>query len=152
MTGPEISVTASNLCFGCGKRNPCGLKLEFEWDGKVVKSRFTPTELHQGWQGIIHGGILTALLDEAMAYAAYYADAAGVTAAMETRFKHPVSTGQPLTITAWVNRKARRFAETEAQLSLEDGTVVTTAKAKQFLSSETIIFPDGGGKTISDAP
>ena len=151
MTGPEITVAASELCFGCGKQNPCGLKLEFKWDGKVVKSEFTPTELHQGWKGIIHGGILTALLDEAMAYAACYENVGGVTAAVETRFKHPVSIGEPLTITAWVSSKTRRFAETEATLTLKDGTTVTTAKAKQYLSSKVIIPTDRGGRPTVDA-
>ena len=150
MTGPEITVAASELCFGCGKQNHCGLKLEFEWDGKMVKSEFTPTELHQGWKGIIHGGILASLLDEAMGYAACYENVAGVTAAMETRFKRPVSIGQPLTITAWVSNKTKRFAETEATLTLKDGTTVTTAKATLYLSSETIIPADRGGKTTGD--
>jgi len=151
MTGPEIRVAASELCFGCGKQNPCGLKLEFEWDGKVVRSEFTPTELHQGWKGIIHGGILTSLLDEAMGYAACYENVAGVTAAMETRFKRPVLIGKPLTITAWVSRKTRRLAETEATLSLKDGTIVTMAKAKQYLSSETIIPAGRVGRPTGDA-
>ena len=149
-TGPELSVAASDLCFGCGKNNPCGLKLEFNWDGRVIRSEFTPTELHQGWKEIIHGGILVALLDEAMAYAAYFAKVGGVTAAMETRFRRPVSVGQPLVITAWVNKKTRRFAETEARLILKDGTVVTEAKATQYVSRDITILTEGD-KPTSDA-
>ena len=149
-TGPEISVAASDLCFGCGKNNPCGLKLEFTWDGRVVKSEFVPTELHQGWRKIIHGGILTALLDEAMAYAACFENAAGVTAALELRFRHSVSVGEPLTITAWVSNKTRRFAVTEANLTLKDGTTVAEAKATQYLSSETVIPTSGGDKATDD--
>ena len=150
-TVPEISIAASDLCFGCGKNNPCGLKLEFDWDGKAVKSEFTPTELHQGWKGIIHGGILTALLDEAMAYVACFENVAGVTAAMEIRFRRPVSVGQLIIITAWVSRKARRFAETEARLTLKDGSIIAEAKATQYLSSETTIFTNRGGKPSGDA-
>jgi len=150
-TGKEISVAASDLCFGCGQNNPCGLKLKFDWDGKVVKSEFTPTELHQGWKGIIHGGILTTLLDEAMAYAAYYEEVAGVTATMEIKLKRPALIGQPLIITAWVTKKERRFAETEARLTFRDGTTVTEAKATQYISSKTIIFSGEGGKPNSNA-
>ncbi len=149
-TGSELSVAASDLCFGCGKNNPCGLKLEFNWDGRVVRSEFTPTELHQGWKEIIHGGILVALLDEAMAYAACFAKAGGVTATMEARFRRPVSVGQPLIITAWVNKKTRRFAETEARLTLKDGTVVTEARAMQYVSRD-ITIPAEGDKPASDA-
>jgi len=139
-TEPEISIAPSDMCFGCGKNNPCGLKLKFDWDGKVVKSEFTPTELHQGWKGIIHGGILTSLLDEAMGYAACFEDVAGVTATMEVKLRRPVSVGQPLIITAWVIRKARRFAETEARLTITDGTVVAEAKATQYVSPKGYNF------------
>ena len=152
VTGPEMSIAASDLCFGCGKRNPCGLKLEFNWDGKVATSSFTPTELHQGWKGIIHGGILSSLLDEAMGYVACFEKVGGVTAAMEVRFKRPVSIGEPLAITAWVSNKARRFVDTEASLTLKDGTVVATAKAKQYISSEVIIPDDKWGQPTGDAP
>ena len=87
-----------------------------------------------------------------MGYVAYFEKVAGVTAAMEVRFRRPVSVGQSLSITAWVSSKARRFAETEATLTLKDGTIVTTAKAKQYISSEAIIPSDRGGKATGDAP
>ena len=136
MLGPELSISACDLCFGCGEKNPCGLKLKFDWDGQTTSSQFTPTELHQGWQGIIHGGILTSLLDEAMAYAACFAEVGGVTAVMETKFRRPVAIGEPLGITAWVSKKTRRFAETEARLTLADGTVVVEARATQYQSKD----------------
>lgn len=139
-TRPEISVAASDRCFGCGKNNPCGLKLKFEWDGKVVKSEFTPTELHQGWREVIHGGILTSLLDEAMSYAAGFENIFGVTAIIEVRLRQAVLIGQPLIITAWVARNARRLAETEARLTLRDGTVVAEAKATQYVGSKAKDF------------
>ncbi len=135
-TGRDISIGISDLCFGCGKNNPCGLKLKFEWDGKVAKSEFTPTEFHQGWKEIIHGGILTTLLDEAMGYATYFENLPCVTATMEIRLRRPVLIGQPLIITAWVTRNARRFAETEASLTLKDGTIVAEAKATQYIGSK----------------
>jgi len=128
------------------------LKLEFNWDGKVATSSFTTTELHQGWKGIIHGGILSSLLDEAMGYVAYFEKVGGVTAIIEVRFKRPVSIGEPLAITAWVSNKARRFVDTEASLTLKDGTVVATAKAKQYISSEVIIPDDKWGQPTGDAP
>ncbi|MDD5509700.1 MAG: PaaI family thioesterase [Dehalococcoidales bacterium] len=135
-TEPELSIAPSDMCFGCGRNNPCGVRLRFHWDGKAAKSEFTPTELHQGWKDIIHGGILTTLLDEAMAYAAYFENVAGVTGTMEVKFRRPVSIGQHLKITAWIAKRERRFAETRAQLTLSDGTVVTEAKATQYIISK----------------
>lgn len=145
---PE-SVTACDQCFGCGKNNPCGLQMEFEWDGKIIRSEFTPKEMHQGWHNIIHGGILSSLLDEAMAYAACFGNVGGVTALMEVRFRKPVTVGQHLNVTAWVGKKTHRFAETEAQLTLDDGTIVTEAKAKQFVSSQVNVFKENG-EAITD--
>ena len=59
---PAINSKSLNQCFACGQDNPIGLKLKFSWDGKTARAEFTPTELHQGWQGVLHGGIIYTLL------------------------------------------------------------------------------------------
>ena len=72
---PQISVNTDkeySMCFGCGQNNPIGLKLTFKWDGKTAKAEFTPNEFYQSWSGIVHGGIIICLLDEAMGYAALF--------------------------------------------------------------------------------
>jgi uncharacterized protein (TIGR00369 family) len=129
----DKSVSPSDQCFGCGKNNPCGVKLEFDWDGKVARAEFIPTELHQGWGDIVHGGILATLLDEAMAYAACFEGVPGVTGAMELKYKKPTRVWQKLIITARVTKNARRFAETEATITQPNGTIITEAKATQFI-------------------
>jgi acyl-coenzyme A thioesterase PaaI-like protein len=134
-TGPEIPITTSDLCFGCGKKNPCGLKLKFSWDGKTARAEFVPSEYHQGWKQVIHGGILTSVMDEAMGYAAYYAGIPCVSGIIEVRLRQPVHIGEHLTVTAWVTKAARRLAITEAQLTRDDGLVVAEAKATQFIGS-----------------
>ncbi|MFC1962064.1 PaaI family thioesterase, partial [Chloroflexota bacterium] len=67
---PRVSVNtdmSDGLCFGCGQNNPIGLKLKFKKDGDGVRTEFTPGESYQGWPGMVHGGIIGCLLDEAMA-------------------------------------------------------------------------------------
>ena len=60
-------ISLNDWCFGCGRLNPCGLKLEFsELDGDYV-THFTGRPEHQGYDGIMHGGIISTLLDEIMA-------------------------------------------------------------------------------------
>ena len=130
--GSEIPIGISELCFGCGRKNPCGLKLRFEWDGKRVTAEFTPTELHQGWEGIIHGGIITTMLDEAMGYATYYEGIMGVTGAMQLRFRHPASIGQPLIVTASMSKNMRRLAEAAARVTLKDGSPAAEEVAPVF--------------------
>ena len=132
---PEIPIATSDLCFGCGQQNPCGLKLKFRRDGKTATAGFVPSEYHQGWKQVIHGGILTSVMDEAMGYAAYYEHIPCVSGIIEVRLRQPVRVGERLTVTAWVTKQARRLAFTVAQLAREDGTVVAEAKATQFIGS-----------------
>jgi acyl-coenzyme A thioesterase PaaI-like protein len=135
VTGRQILIGISDLCFGCGKDNPCGLKLKFKWDGKQVRAEFTPNKFHQGWAGIIHGGIITTILDEAMGYAAYYEGIKCVTSSIQTRFKRPLSINEPIIVTASLTKNARRYVETEAKMTLMDGTLVAECTAMQYVGS-----------------
>ena len=54
-------------CFACGPNNPIGLKLDFQFSGDSYVAKFTPSAQYQGYDGITHGGIVSTLLDEAMA-------------------------------------------------------------------------------------
>jgi uncharacterized protein (TIGR00369 family) len=130
---PINTVKESDKCFACGPKNPIGLKLKFSWDGKEVKTKFTPGEYHQGWAGLVHGGIITCLLDEAMSYAALYSGVNSLTARMQTRFKRPLPIDKPLTVTGSVTRKTRRLVETKAELKLADDTLVAESTATMFI-------------------
>jgi len=135
---PQVSVDTEkewSMCFVCGQKNPIGLKLNFAWDGKKVRAEFTPGKLHQGWSGVVHGGIISCLLDEAMSYAALFSGVNTITAKMEARFKRPVQIGEHLTITASVTRKTRRLVEAKGELRLKDGTLVADGNATMFILS-----------------
>ncbi len=134
---PQISVDVEDVdkCFVCGKNNPIGLKLNFQWDGKVARTEFISTELYQGWKGIVHGGIVSCLLDEAMFYAAFFEGMYCVTAETQARFKRPAPVGELLIITGYLTRKNRRMAEAKAAIHLKDGTLVAESTAMQIVSS-----------------
>ena len=136
VTWPKISIDTEKdltMCFGCGQDNPIGLKLKFNWDGKVASTQFTPNKLHQGWSRLVHGGIITALLDEAMAYAALFDGVNTITATMEVKFKSPAPIDKPLIIDGSVIKKTRRLVETKAAISLTDGTLIAEGTATQFI-------------------
>ena len=133
---PKVSINtdlSDGLCFGCGKNNPIGLKLSFNWDGKTAKAEFVPGELHQGWPGVVHGGIIISMLDEAMSYATHFMGIYCVTARMEIRLKRPALTEQPLVVTSQVTRNTRKLLETRAQVSSNDGILIAEAKATHFV-------------------
>jgi len=130
---PNIDAKDLNKCFACGQDNPIGLKLKFSWDGKTAKAEFTPNELHQGWNEIVHGGIIFTLLDEAMTYVPYFQGLNTVTARSEVRFKQPVPINQPLFISATTSRTTRKIIETKATLSFKDGTEVAEGNAVLYV-------------------
>jgi len=111
-------------CFGCGQTNPIGLKLSFKRDGKTATAEFTPTELYQGWQGVVHGGIIVVMLDEAVGWAMLFEGMNPVTIKMETRFRHPALIGEPLIITGAITKKTGKRVEAEATITARDGTLI----------------------------
>ena len=138
VTWPQISLDIDRgyrMCFGCGPDNPIGLKLSFQWDGKTARAEFTPGEVHQGWSGLVHGGIITCLLDEAMGYAAVFSGVYGVTAKMQVRLRRIALVGEPLVITSSIIKKTKRLIEAEAAVSLKDGTPIAEGTSTQFVVS-----------------
>jgi uncharacterized protein (TIGR00369 family) len=63
------AVPHTRSCFVCGESNPIGFKLRLETDGRVVQTRLVPTSEHTGFKTTVHGGLVSTLLDEMMAWA-----------------------------------------------------------------------------------
>ena len=124
----EPDVSPRHFCYGCGARNPEGLHIEFEVEGRQVRGRFTARDTHVGFPGVAHGGIAAAVLDEAMGWAMYAAGAWAMTARMEVKYRKPLPLGRELTVTAEVTRERGRVLDAEAQLSDEHGAVIVEAK------------------------
>ena len=125
---------SAGLCIGCGQNNPLGLKLSFKWDGKTARVEFTPTKFYQGWPEIVHGGIITTMLDEAMGHATLFSGFFDfLTAAIQVNFKRPALIGEPLVITASITKNEGRSIEVEGMVSLLDGTLVAEGKATQVI-------------------
>ena len=140
---PVDTEKSPTMCFGCGQDNPIGLKLKFRLCDGVARAEFTTDERHQGWTGIVHGGITSCLLDEALNYAAYLDGMPCVTAKMQVRLRRTILVGEPLVVSASITRKTRRLVETRASLALEDGTVVAEATGTMF-----VLATSGGGDGV----
>jgi len=124
-----MEIEGDEMCFACGPKNPIGLKLDFELNDDVVEIKFTPQEVHQGFTGIMHGGLISTLLDEVMANVLYLQEIKAVTAKMEVKFRKPIKIGRELTITGWIERKKRRTIDTAAKIINQDGEKVAEAEA-----------------------
>ena len=108
---PLNDETDYGLCFVCGPRNRSGLRLRFEREGGVVTTTFRGREEHQGFPGYVHGGVITALLDETMSRVSLLEDRWTMTARMEVRFRRPVPVDQPVTAVAEKLEERRGFVE-----------------------------------------
>ena len=123
----ESANSPRRWCFGCGDRNPEGLRIDFEIEGRRVTGRFRPRETHQGWPGVAHGGVAAAVLDEAMGWAMYAAGARAMTARMEVKYRRPLPLGEELLVSAEVTRDRGRRLEAEAAVRTASGEVLAQA-------------------------
>jgi acyl-coenzyme A thioesterase PaaI-like protein len=133
------AVRFDHACFGCGDANPIGLHLQFSPTSDGVTASFTPEPAHQGFDNVIHGGIISTILDEAMAWATTQAGIWAVTANMSVRFKNPIAVGEPATVTARVTENRGRIVSTAAELMRDfDKATIATATATFVRVSDTL--------------
>ena len=125
----ELGVDFEHWCFACGRLNPGGMHLDFEVARDRAQARYTADRRHQGYDGLLHGGIVTALLDEAMGWAIFHQGIWGVTARLNVTFRRPVPTGIELVVMGEVARDRGRLIETRGVLARElDGVVLAEAE------------------------
>jgi len=122
----EMKLETNGNCFVCGENNPNGLRLSFEIDKEkqTLKTMFVASPTFQGWDGIVHGGILSTLLDEAMAKLVYELGYQAVTASIEIKFKKPAPILEPLLVHGEVTEVSRRLIRAKARIAKNDGTIL----------------------------
>jgi acyl-coenzyme A thioesterase PaaI-like protein len=119
--------TEYQINFIHGLRNPTGLHLQYHLEGDRVVTSWTPTADHAGFPGLVHGGLIAAVLDDVMGRCSVLQLRWVVTGRMETRFREGAPIGAPLRITGWSTRFTRSVMRAEASMTLETGAVVAEA-------------------------
>jgi len=93
----ELPSGENHNCFGCSPINPSGLHMRFFTDGRAVYSRLQVPPHLCGWSNIVHGGVLTTILDEIMSWAAIrLLQRIAVTRTIRVDFLKPVPVGTDL--------------------------------------------------------
>ena len=146
-TNPTIDARA-NHCFGCGPANPQGLHLVFTTDtsnpeSPISTSHFQLDRLHEGPPGHIHGGIVAALLDEAMSKLNRPLNVLAMTRHMEVDYLHPAPLYQPLVLTSRHLRREGRKLFHQAEILHPDGTVLARSKGLFIALDERILTAAG---------
>ena len=135
-TADDTAVNIHNFvhqrCVACGNANVKGLHLRFDTsiDGSV-KGKFQCSEIFEGYSGILHGGIISLILDSAMGNCMFARGLATVTVEMTTKYKHPVVTKQDATVSAKITRVSHPLYLLEAEI-VQDGKVKAIATGKYY--------------------
>jgi uncharacterized protein (TIGR00369 family) len=118
-----------DFCFACGQQNESGLRLQPAAREGRAAVRWTPPLHYQGYAGVLHGGIISTILDEAMAHAAISLVGRAATAELSLEFLKPVMTGRELEIRAEVRERRRRILIVGAEL-FQDGVLRARGEGK----------------------
>lgn len=127
-------LTDDSYCFICGEKNPKGLNLSFTETDNGVSAVFILKKEYQGYKGIIHGGLIAAILDEAMIKAANQKGYNAVTAEMTIRFRSPLMTNQKAWVDGKVLKESRKVLKATASLKRE-GVIIAEAEGKLYVPS-----------------
>jgi uncharacterized protein (TIGR00369 family) len=133
-TAARIAVRDDHNCFGCGADNPWGLHLIFFAEpGGSVYSHWTPEVNHQGYDGMVHGGIISTVFDEVMAWAVTNAGIWAVTGRLSTTYRKPVEVGTPTIARAEISNVTSRTAEVTAAIRRESDNLLLAEATALFI-------------------
>ncbi len=121
----------SAYCFVCGRENPRGLYMSFHDNGQdEVLSEYSVNDIYQGYPGIVHGGIVTSMLDEVVARVSMIKDPHHfmMSVTLQVKFRHSVPTETPLQILGKIVRLRGRLGKAVGQIILPDGTVAAESE------------------------
>jgi len=96
-------IPTHGACFACGRQNETGLGLVFKTVGDRIRCRTTLDSKYQGYDGIVHGGILASIADAAMVNLVYRRHGGRpLTCSLEMRYRTPISVGDEIIVEAAV--------------------------------------------------
>lgn len=126
----------STECFVCGTENKAGLECTFYLleDGREV-CLFSAKTCHEGHPGIMHGGVICAVLDETggRAYATRTPGSSAYTLELKTNYYHTIPTNTPLICVGSVDEIKEKVYFATAKVILPDGTVAAQSKGVYYI-------------------
>ena len=123
----------SRMCLVCGIENGAGLRGRFfVLENGELAGMFRPREEHQSYPGRLHGGVISAILDETIGRAINVADSHtwGVTVEFTVRFRRPVPLDREVKAVGRITRDSNRIFEGTGEVLLEDGTIAAEAHGR----------------------
>ena len=116
-----------NNCLFCGSQNPYGFHLLFRQEDAFTVTETSVPWYYQGFKGVVHGGIVAALLDEVMSHSLKNAGIEAVTGTLEARYIKPLLTERPLLARGEILKREGRIIEAQGEV-IQEGEVVARGK------------------------
>jgi acyl-coenzyme A thioesterase PaaI-like protein len=144
-------ITDYQQCFACGQRNPYGLQMVFRQEGDFIVSDFQPRAEHQGFPGVIHGGIVASVLDEALNRTSLLSENPNwsMTGRLEVRYRRYVPFGPLLRVRARLEKERGRLLQAAGTLMLADDETQVLAEAQ---GTFMILPPELSEEVMRDYP
>jgi acyl-coenzyme A thioesterase PaaI-like protein len=134
-----MEVEFDGRCFGCGPLNEEGLQMTFLAEGDVSVTEFEVPARYQSWKGVVHGGMVALMLDEAVGWAAWHKGHPGVTGKLEVRYRLPLRIGERVRLSGRVDNVRRTLVYATAKIErISDGATVAEATATLMEASPTV--------------
>ena len=135
-----MEVVYDGACFGCGERNERGLKMRFLDVGGESVCEYRVPDQYQSWQGVVHGGLIALMLDEAVGWAGWHAGHPGLTGRLEVRYRTPLRTGEEVRVVGRVERVRRTLVYAVSHIDRAgDGTRIADATATLMTAPATVV-------------
>lgn len=144
--------TNSKLCFICGIDNPYGLVAPFyEMEDGSVISLFQYKDIHQSYPGRVHGGLISAMLDEIAGRAIWITEPEtwAVTTQLNVKYRKPVPYDTPLKAKGVITRNTRRIFEAHSEIYDMGGNVLAEAEVVYFKQPINVIATEGSEEDVN---
>ena len=125
--------TDGDRCFVCGPKNNMGLKLVFRLEDEVCRSEFTPDDMHCGYDGVTHGGIIFSVLDDVMANWIHLNMIRAYTAKCDIRYKGNLPTGTQVTLEGRCTKQRGRLIEMQGTMYRADTNELVATTVASFM-------------------
>ena len=135
MAGEQLKKKLSDdrYCFACGPLNPIGLHMEVSFRDNMASSRLTLERQFQGWNDIVHGGVVATILDEIMAHAVIHYVGPAVTTSLQITYRAPLHVGEELQAVGYVVEQKSRAVAAEAEIRLTNSKQLIAKGESKFI-------------------
>lgn len=133
-----------DYCFACGRLNPIGLKMAVTYSETELSAaaRLRLAREFQGWQEMIHGGILATLLDEIMAHAIWKFVGPAVTLGLEVQYRRPLAPEEEILVQGrLLSNKGRRLTAAGEIIRVADQLLIATGRSRFLLPGAPAAAP-----------